>query len=182
MTTCRDIVYRALRQVRVIGLSDDPEAEELTNGMLILQSLYDQWLTGGMFGRLKDIYNDGDYEACEGQRIYLDSGTVTLPETIDDDRKPRDLVAIETHDPTNGRRAWIWDRIAWVRIDSLEPGDDAPLADRGMNGLAACVAQLYAEEFGETPTSNVARQAASFKQALSYKMGSTQNAVAGTYY
>lgn len=182
MTTCRDIVFRALRMARIVGHDEQPEAAELTSGMQILQSLYDQWLTGGMFGRLKDIYEDGDYEASEGQRIYLDSGTVTLPETIDDDRKPRDLVAIETHDPTRGRQAWIWDRTAWVRIDSLAPGDDAPLADRGMNGLAACVALLYAEEFGEAPSGNVVRQAASFKQSLSYAMGSTREPVAGTYY
>lgn len=180
MATCRDIVSRALHMARVVDREDDPTAAELRDGLTVLQTLYDQWLVGGMFGRLTDVYESDSYEASEGQRIFLDTGTVTLPTEIDD-RKPRDLVAIEAFD-SEGRRAWIWDRTAWVRIDSLADSDDAPLAERGVNGLAACVALNYAEEFGAEVTANVLRQCAAFKTALSYKFGSQRDIVAGQFY
>lgn len=181
MATCRDIVFRALRMAGIVDREDDPTAAELRDGMTVLQSLYDGWLIGGMFGRLTDVYEAGDYEASEGQRIFIDSGTVTLPSTIDDDRKPRDLVAIEAHDD-NGRQAWIWDRTQWTRIDSLSENDDAPLANRGVNGLAACVAVYYAEEFGAPVSAAAMIQARNFKVALSYKFGSEREVTTGTYY
>lgn len=181
MATCRDIVSRALRMSRVVDRGDDPEAEELADGMIVLQSLYDQWLVSGMFGRLLDVYSAGDYEAGEGQRVFIDSGTITLPSVIDDERKPRDLVAIEAHDDS-GRQVWIWDRTAWVRIDNLTDSDEAPLSQRGVNGLAACVAVAYAEEFGAEITASTARQCGSFKAALAYRLGSETDPVAGVYY
>ena len=181
VTTCRDIVTRALRMSSVVDREDDPTAAELRDGMTVLQTLYDQWLVGGMFGRLTDIYETDSYEAGEGQRIFLDTGTVTLPTTIDGDRKPRDLVAVEAFD-TDGRKAWIWDRTAWIRIDSLSENDNAPLADRGVNGLAACVAILFVEEFGGDIKASAMKQAGTFKMALSYKMGSERDLVEGQYY
>ncbi len=171
MATCRDIVTRALVMARVVARGDDPDAQELEDGLTVLQGLYDSWLVGGMFGRLTDVYEPGDYEAGEGERVHIDSGTLTLPTTIDDVRKPRDLVAIEGFDDT-GRKAYIWDRNAWVRITGLLENDDAPLADRSVNGLAACVALNYAHEFGAELREGVVMQARSFKTALSYKLGS----------
>lgn len=181
-TTVRDIVTRALHMSRIVARGEDPDADELRDGVTGLQSLYSQWLIGGMFGTLADVYSADSYEAGEGQRIFLDSGTVTLPDFIDNDRKPRDLVAIETNDPTNGRQAFIWDRTAWVRIDSLTENDDAPLADRGVNGLAACLAMVYADEFGQEIGQAVVRQASAFKTALALRLGSETDPVAGQYY
>jgi|GEM_PF-4942257 len=178
--TCRDIVTRALRMASVISRDEDPAAEEMSDGLFVLQSLYMEWLTTGMFGRLKDVYETGDYEAGEGQRIFSDSGTVTLPATIDE-RKPRDLVAIEAHDAT-GHKAWIWDRIAWVRIDDLEPGTDAPLGWRGANGLAAVLAVRWSEEFGANISSAAMLQARNFTTAIALKMGSERDVVGGEFY
>lgn len=182
MATCRDIVSRALRMAGVVDREEDPTAAELRDGMTVLQSLYDSWLIGGMFGRLSDVYETGSYEAEEGQRIYLDSGTVTLPTLINNDRKPRDLVAIETYDPTNGRRAWVWDRIAWVQINALDDDDPAPLSDRGENGLAACLAVYYAEEFGAELSASTIRQCGQFKSALSFKFGSEREPSTGSWF
>lgn len=181
MATCRDIVSRALVMAKIIPRGEDPEADELSDGMTVLQSLYDTWLTGGMFGRLTDVYEPGDYEAGEGERVFIDSGTLTLPTAIDDERKPRDLVAIEAFDD-DGRKAYIWDRTEWVRIDSLTADDDAPLASRGVNGLAACVAMNYAEEFGVELAVTTVRQAGTFKAALAYRFGSENEPVAGAYF
>jgi hypothetical protein len=181
MATCRDIVTRALRMTGVLQGDESPDADELRDGLTVLQSLYDSWLVGGMFGRLTDVYEAGDYEALEGQRIYIDSGEVTLPTEIDDARKPRDLVAIEAFDD-NGRRVWLWDRTAWVQINALTENSDAPLADRGANGLAACLALAYAEEFGAEIKSSAVIQARNFKTALSFKFGSEREPSVGSFY
>lgn len=181
MATCRDIVTRALVMVGVVARGDTPEAEELNDGMTILQSIYDQWLIGGMFGRLNDKFDEGDTDVAAGQRVYVSDGIATLPDFTDTGCRWRDLAAIEVFD-TNGRRVYLWDRTDWVRIDALEPTDRAPLSDRGANGLAACVALLYAEEFGAQVGPGAARQAGTFKYALSVKSGSTRDPVPGQYF
>lgn len=182
MATCRDIVTRALRMAGVVPRSDVPDADELRDGMTALQSLFDGWLTGGMFGRLQDVYETGSYEASEGQRVFLDSGTLTLPALIDDDRKPRDLVAIESFVEGGTRQAHLWDRTGWVRIDALDVDDEAPLSNRGVNGLAACVAQYYAEEFGAQLGASIILQARNFRLALSYKFGTEREVVGGAWF
>lgn len=181
MATCRDIVTRSLRMVGIIGQGETPEAEELENGMVVLQSMYDQWFIAGLFGRLKDTREEGDNEAIAGQRIYAPDGVVTLPVFADAECPWRDLSAIEVFD-VSGRRAYVWDRDEWTRIDDLEPGDDAPLSGRGANGLAACLASYYAEEYGAQIGAGAARQAVAFKNALSLKMGSTQDVAPGVYF
>lgn len=179
--TCRSIVSRAMRMTGILGRTEDAEAEELRDGMLVLQSLYDQWLIGGMFGRLQDVYEDGDYDAQPGQRVYVNDGTATLPDITDTDCRWHDLAAIEIYD-TAGRKVWLWDRNAWVRLDGLEPGDNAPLSDRGANGLAACLALLYAEEFGAQMSAGVLTQARTFKYGLSLKLGTSQAVASGQYF
>jgi hypothetical protein len=183
MATCRDIVTRALRMTGVVPREDDPTAPELRDGLTVLQTLYDSWLTGGMFGRLTDVYEPGSYEAGEGERVFLDTGgTLTLPTEIDSDRKPRDLVAIEGFVSGGTRVAYIWDRTAWVQITDLAEADEAPLSNRGVNGLAACLAVAYADEFGPQVGPGVLMQCRSFKTALSYKFGSERDVVAGTWF
>ncbi len=166
---------------RVVGREESPDASELRDGMIALSSLYEGWLTNGMFGRLTDVYQPGDYEAGEGERIYT-TGTVTLPDTVDDgERQPRDLVAVEVNDAA-GRRAYVWDRTAWAQITGLAEGDEAPLATRSYNGLAACVATVFADEFGAELTNGIVRQASVFKTALSFKMGSERTPSTATYF
>lgn len=185
MVTCRDIVARAMKMAGILGQGEMPEAEELDSGMTVLQSMYDQWLAGGMFGRLLDAYQDGDYEAKANQRVYVNEGIGTLPDFTElndtDECRWRDLAAVEIYD-TNGRRAYVWDRDAWVRIDNLLPGDDAPLAMRGANGLAACLAVYYAEEYGAQIGAGAALQARNFKFSLATRYGTQQDLVPGVYF
>lgn len=179
--TCRDVVTRAMRMAGVIGRSESPDADELRDGMTVLESLYLGWFTGGMFGRLEDRYEIGGYDAGEGQRVYVESGTVTLPTLIDEERRPRDLVAVEI-DTDTGRTLHLWDRTEWVRLDNLEPGSIAPLATRSPNGLAACVARNFAEEFGAPISQTAMLQCRNFKAALSLKFGTTQEPLEGQWF
>lgn len=179
MPTCRDIVTRALRMARVLPLGEEPEAVELRDGMGVLESLYAQWLHGGMFGRLEDRQETGDVAAEAGQRVSA-TGAVTLP--LPTREEPVfDLAAVEIND-AEGRRSYVWDRVAWLRIDGLEASDPAPLADRGANGLAACLALLYAEDFGAQVGAAAVIQARAYKTALSLKLGTDQPDAGGTYW
>lgn len=181
MVTCRDIVIRALRMGGIVAKGDTPDAEELDDAMMALQGLYDGWFTGGMFGRLEDAYAEEDYDAKVGQRVFITSGTVTLPELVDDEHPPRDLMAIEIND-SSGRQAYIWDRQDWVRIDALTVSDTAPLANRGAEGLAACLALSIMEEYGAVPGQVLASKAGAFRTNLRLKYGTQQEPVAGVWY
>lgn len=180
MATCRDIVARALRMSGIVRHGRDPKASELDEGMFALQGLYDAWFTGGMFGRLEDYQSEDDYDARAGQRIFVTSGIVTLP-VNERDYPIRDLAAIEINDVT-GRKAYVWDRQAWVRVDALEPSDEAPLSNRGAEGLAACLATWIVEDYGETPTPMVMAKAGSYKTNLRLQFGSEQEPVPGQYF
>jgi hypothetical protein len=189
MATCRDIITYAMRQAKVLASGDDPTADELSDGLVALQSLYDGWVSTGMFGRLTDRYESADYTAEEGQRIIAPAGvTITIPDTIDtdpnsDERAPRDLSVIETL--VNGVRAvQIWDRTGWVSLLDLEAASQAPLASRGAWGLAAtlAVSGAFATMFGGEPGPDVRMAALRFQNGVAAKFGSTRDSIAGSYF
>lgn len=184
-TTCRDIVARALRMAGVVPRGENPDADELRDGLLVLQSLYATWLAGGMFGRLKDVFADGDYDAGEGERITVDDATVTIPTTFDDldggDRAPREYAPIVVV-TTTGETQYLFTAGQWIELGNLEAGDPAPLANLGMNGLAACLALSFAEEFGVQIGAGTLAQARNFKTALSYKFGYEREPVVAAWY
>jgi len=185
MPTCRDIITRALRKARVYAAGEEPSAEDMADGLDELQNLYEQWGSGGMFGRLSDVHTNADYEASPGERVVLtEDATVTIPETIYDDGSdypPYDLSFIEVIAPDSVTR-YLYSGGRWVEIGALGLDDEAPLANRGRGGLAACLALAYAEEFGAEVGPGVARQAAAFKTALSLKMGSDAARTAPDYF
>lgn len=178
--TCRDIVSRALRMAGIVAKGREPKAAEMTDGMFALQSMYDSMFTGGMFGRLAD--NREEYQVAPGQRVFVAEGTVELP-TMDDygDCVIRDLDAIEINEPS-GRKAYIWDRTGWVRLDSLGETDEAPLAFRGAEGLAACLALMIAEEYGVPATAMMASKAGNFRTNLRLGFGAQRDIAAGVWY
>lgn len=180
--SCRDIVTRALRMAGIVPKGRDPKAAEMTDGMFALQGLYDSMFTGGMFGTLRDVNVYGDYEAGPGQRVLADDGEVTLPAMDDYDcRSIRDLAAIEI----NGagiRKTYIWDRNGWTRLDALGETDEAPLANRGAEGLAACLAMQIVEDYGQAPTAMMDRKAGNFRTNLRLGWGAERDVVAGVWY
>lgn len=182
MTTCRDIVSRALRMAGIVAKGRDPKAPEMTDGMFALQSTYDSMFVGGMFGRLRDVHVGEDYEAGPGQRVFASDGEVTLP-AMDgyDCRSIRDLTAIEIN-AEGIRQTYIWDRNGWTRLDSLGETDEAPLAHRGAEGLAACVAMQIVEDYGQSPTAMMDRKAGNFRTNLRLGLGAERDIAAGVWY
>lgn len=186
MTTCRDIVTLALKMARAISPGEEPEASEAADGLCALQSLYDGWISSGMFGRLEDVYLGTDETAEEGKRYLLADGvTLTAPTTIEDggeERQARDMAVYEavTHDGV--RSVHLYDRYRWVAMLGLDLNSEAPLADRGASGLAACVAQSFAEMFGASIGPETMRLAMQFRSALAGKHGTTRTRVEADWF
>jgi hypothetical protein len=188
MPTCADIVTLALRLAGIIGLNTTPTASEAQNGLDALQGLYEGWATGGMFGRLTDVLVSSDYTAKEGERVRATGGvSITLPLELPGDagapRAPRDMALIETfHVATGVGEAHLYDRNEWVRLDGLKLTDEAPLALRDRLGLAATLAESYAEMFGGTISAGSAARARTFRGNLISKRGSTQERQHSDYF
>lgn len=183
--TCRDIITRALRKGKVYAAGEDPSADDMSDGMEELQSLYEQWGSGGIFGKLTDVLTTGDYEAEPFQRIQISGGTVTLPteQAFDDEVPPYALSYVEVIDTDESTvTRYLYENGAWIEIGALELSDDAPLADRGRGGLAACLAVQYCNEFGGDVPPDVRGQAAAFKRALALKPGSDSRTPEHSYY
>lgn len=188
MTTCADVIARAYAALGVVGLGETSEAEESAYAMPALQSLFDTWVANGMFGRLTDVYKTSAYTAKEGERVHTSgSPTITIPTTyaydgtIGADRPPYDLSLIEVQDG-NTRNRWLYDRSAWVDIAGLATSDTCPLAERGLHGLACCLADLIAGPTRGQLTPEDKAAAFSFKQALSYKTGSARPPRTAEYF
>lgn len=187
MPTCQDIITRALRKARVYAAGEMPSDEDLADGLDELQNLYEQWGSGGMFGRLADYATETDYEASPNERITVSgSAIITIPTLIEIDGQslpPFDAAFIEVVDTdANTVTRYLYESGAWVEIGGLALADEAPLAGKGRGGLAACLALAYAEEFGAQVGPGVARQAGTFKTALSMKAGGDANRATPEYY
>lgn len=192
MATCLDVITLALKLSRTIAPGETPDANESADGLTALQSLYDQWRTGGMFGQLEDTYPTGSDVAEEGRRYYTPSGvTISDPtsEYVDglgETRQPRDLALYEVLTSTGTHTAKLYDRTGWVSLLGLTLTDAAPLSSRNLAGLAACLATYggFAAMFGDTATLNpdVRKMTTDFLRSLSSKAGSTQDASGAEYF
>lgn len=192
MATCLDVVTHALKLARVIPSGTVPDADEAADGMDCLQSFYDALVHQGMFGTLEDVYLDEDDTAEEGKRYFVPTGiTLTAPTSVYLDsagatRQPRDLALYESLTEAGVRTVKLYDRTAWVDMTGLALTSQAPLAGRGLIGLAATLATsaAFAAMFGDTATMNpdVRRAAMMFLGALMSKVGTTQDKSASEYY
>lgn len=190
--TCLDIITSALKLARVIPSGGAPSAAETEDGMDCLQSLYDEWVAGGMFGKLADQYLTASDTAQEGHRYLLASGvTLTEPITISAEdsadgvaRQPRDLALYESLTDTGTRTVRLYDRTQWVDLLDLASADIAPLSSRGKMGLAACLATsgAFASMFGSVSDPDVRAAANRFRASLSYKLGTTRDRTASEYF
>jgi hypothetical protein len=205
MATCNDIVRFAMQRLRLLSAGEQPTAEEGADGIVALQSLYDQWAQAGMFGRLTDVIASAAYTANEYERVQ-NSGNyaITLPTVIttstiipsywpqygvygfSNDSAPRppfDLAQIENVTSTGSLR-YIWDTHAgaWLPLQGLLLTDQAPLAGRSLIGLASSLALLIADDFGATPGNATQRAATLFQFGLSTKYGSRRRPAMQDYY
>lgn len=187
MPTCRAVITRCLRKARVYAAGEVPSSEDMEDGMEELKGLYAGWATNGMFGRIYDVQTDSDYEAGPWERITVtESATITIPTSFEDDGEnlpPYDMAYIEVVDLENQTVSrYLYSNGGWVDINALGLDDEAPLADRGIGGLSACLALTFAEEFGEVAGPAIQRQAAAFKMGLSLKLGSDAPRTAADYF
>lgn len=190
MSTCQQIINYALRMNRIVGVGQDPKAAESAEGMIALQSLYDQWRTGGMFGALEDVYMTESDTAEEGYRYFVPTGlTLTAPTSVylDGDgitRQPRDLAMYESLTEAGTQTAKIYDRTAWVSLTGLVLADTAPLSSRNAYGLAACLATSggFLANFGGQPDPGTIALARHFLRNVMSKDATTQDRSTAEYY
>lgn len=201
--TCLDIITYTLRMSRVIGIGKTPKAAESEEGMAALQSLYDEWRTGSMFGTLKDCYVSSAVTAQEGRRYYVTSGGSVTDATSDYTpqfgdaytecdyasgigkvRQPRDLSLYEVVEADGTQTAKLYDRTGWIDLLDLELTDIAPLSGRGAYGLAACLATSggFIAAFGAQPQDSTIALSRHFLRNIMSKMGSTQDDSGGEYF
>lgn len=190
MATCTQIITYALQLAKVLPSGAAATTEEAADGLVALQSMYDGWLTGGMFGELEDVYLDDDDTAEEGKRYFVTTGTtLSAPSSVyvdadGDTRQPRDMAVYEALTQSGTRTAQIYDRTEWVDLIGLVAGDEAPLSKRDAFGLAACLATIggLADMFGAQPGPGVVIKAKNFMRNVMSKHGSTQDRGTADYY
>lgn len=174
MATCLEIIERAHVRAGIRARGDTPSAEETADALLSLQSLYDEMIGLGVFGRLTEVIIEAAYEAGENERIYNTSGgalSVTLPQTVSDEftgetRPPRDRsVVVIAEDP---EEAHIYEAPlgAWKAMKGLAATDYAPLSVRSAEGLACALAARLCEENGRQPGQMMAATAAAFRSQI----------------
>jgi hypothetical protein len=186
-TTCRDIIHAALRKLGILRPGAAASNGEASDALFSLQSLYLEWIEGGMFGPLTDVTATAAYEAKEGERVASAGFTVTLPTTLIDvtsgeSRSPVDLAVVVVVTAGAAQATSIYDanRGEWVSIAALDLADNAPLAGRGADGLAACLAKRLSDDYGEQVTAQTEQAAGLFLRAITMKR--TSRAVETSYF
>jgi hypothetical protein len=87
MTKARAVINSALRKLGVVGGTGRRTAtnQEYADCLPILASLYRTLITGGAFGRLRDVVPRGDYVAGENQRVfrrYNEAQEILFPDLV----------------------------------------------------------------------------------------------------
>lgn len=197
MTTCRDAIASALRKLGALSKYENPSDQDEAVGMAAITTLFDGWLAGGKFGRLRDRYAAADYTARAGERVRS-SAVITLPAyTTDnagsygcddygfwrgcDDSCPTNLAVIVVVNPVAGtRQVNLWEANvgAWVRLDNLTASDALPLATIGAEDFACCLAKALASEVGAAGelTPLTLQRANLFEQRLTMRADSRRTA------
>jgi hypothetical protein len=191
MATCLDIITYAMRSLAQLASGEPPTSKESDDGLVALQSFYDELVMSGMFGRLEDVYLTANDTAEEGKRYLLASGITLIEPTIilaadtdgGVDRQPRDLSLYEKLTSTGTLTRRLYDRTSWVNLTGLALTDTAPLSGRGAMGLAAAVACSggFSDMFGATAGPALLARSQRFLSSLSHKLGSTRDRLAAEY-
>ncbi|HEX7720463.1 MAG TPA: hypothetical protein VF389_11705 [Woeseiaceae bacterium] len=195
MVTCRDIIGAAFRQARVYGAGEDPSSEDAADGLFVLQSMYDGWVSTGAFGDFTEVYKTAAYTAKEGERVVTDGAPViTIPTTFSDGsddygggtgtrRAPKELSVIQVVNRTAGTtETHIYYNGAWEELEGLTLNSPAPLAYYGKAGLAACLALEMADYFGSQVGMGVGRMAARFMAAFRDRRIASNDRGTADYY
>jgi hypothetical protein len=194
MATVQRVITAALRKVtKVTEGQPAPVAWDAKNALEVMNSLYAETFSRGLFGRLTAVLIEDDYEANENERITNvsdDDVTVTLPATITDDgeeeRMPRDLaVVVVTDDDDDAEPAlYIYEanRGSWVSAFDLALTSYAPLSSRGIHGLACWIAARMADEYGYQVGPATVLEAGRFHGALAIRFDSERVTTTASYF
>lgn len=194
MPTCSEIISSAFRKAGVRDAAATLTAVEGQVGMELLQELYDEWVSKGLFGRAADVLISADYTMEEGDRVLSNNGetdiTITFPETVTDadtgeERPIKDYtVCIVSDVDSTLRRVYLYDSHygGWTRLDSLTLDSFAPLSLRFPAGLKAHVALKRAAEDGFAANPVHAREAAMMNLALANRFDGPSAPVQNNYY
>jgi len=160
MATCRSLLTRAMRMLRVKGAGEAMSADEAEDALVVLQDLYYDLIDLG--ADLDDVLVSAAYTAGENERIFntSESGVViTSPETIEDLsvtpdadgnqlRAPRDMSVISIAGSPRQTRVYDATLGTWTTIEDLALTGDAPWATQFGQGFVAMLAMLLADEYG----------------------------------
>lgn len=196
MASCREVITRAYRKLNAVALGDDLPAEEAESGLVALQSIYDELVLEGVFGRVIPTRVSESAEAEENTRIFNTTGssiTITLPEEVSEDetssgltlddggeRPPRDFTVVSI--AGGGNYLYSQPRGAWDAINSLTLDSFAPLSERGADGLACLLAVTVADDVPAAPSALTVQRALSFRSRLSVRTGVERAPVQAEYF
>lgn len=199
--TCRDVVKAALRKLGVADPRQEPTADQGRDALESLKSLYAEWLTSGAFGTLYQTATAVDVVAKPGQAILKTADVVvTLPTILTEDTDcecrydygfihcdPRlmDMAVVTVASTLNTDiEQWLYSAqtARWVRIDTLELSDIAPLTDRGSDGLAALLAVRIADDYGVSPSAFTLKAALNFQTSVVTRLGQRPGISYGAYF
>lgn len=84
MSSCQDVITRAVRKLNGVPLGMTPPAAQLANALPVLQSIYMELVGFGAFGRQNDILASGDWAVFPGQRVRMKDpdGVVSIPDDL----------------------------------------------------------------------------------------------------
>lgn len=190
MATCLQIITAAYRKARVRGRGDVLDAEEAADGLITLQSFYDELVSEGAFGRLTDVIISAAYEAQEQERVFNPANTYTVTKVtaVDDGdaeggvRKPRDLALIVIVGTTTAN--WIFNSQtgAWVSLSALTDASTAPLSERGADGLACLFSAFIAEENGKVIGPVTGARGMAFRSRLTHRSSAARVPTQAEYF
>lgn len=194
MTTVRQLVTAAYRRARVTDRRRALNEQEAAIGLSLLQGMFHQWISEGVFGRMTDVGLEGDVTASENTRIIIRTAasvTITLPTDVEDsayiapdgystNRPPRDGAVIAVSDLQSAfSETYIHDSAngGWVLIEGLTLDSTVPLTPRYRDGLEAGLAVRIADENGQDPSNTLRALAATGKAAIGGRGDSTIDTV-----
>ncbi|WP_091742936.1 hypothetical protein [Phenylobacterium immobile] len=158
MTTCRDLIDRAGRQLGVLAAGETASGDDAADLMRHLQDLIVDLplLLDGAWDEVR-LTSALAYEASDGQRIVRGAypgAVITLPTTAQDGARVQIVGG-----PDAGLYVFVAELAAWSRIDNLSIADESPFGRKDDAGLAALICASAAEEYG-VPLGPVAAQRA----------------------
>lgn len=93
--TCRTIIQRALSKLGVLRVGGEPSAAEAAEGLSVLESMFQEWVNAGTFGRIWPVNVGSAATFDAGGNVHY---SVTTPEAV--------MIELPATMPWNG--CWFW--------------------------------------------------------------------------